>query len=1794
MTLSAVFRWKHPDSTSDMNSRLQTLVPRGIFDGGGLTPGAGLTVNVAPLRALSYDGMLVVENATQTLTVAAGATNYVVIRAKYVTGTSPTVQWEVMTQAAYNADPDRNYLIVVGVVTLAGGAVAVALADVSFLARDVIDPMDRSGFRGITTFAALPAEPPEQNRNGDFYFVTDRETIYWWNDTTSAWEGFDTGSYNVETGAMGDVLVRGERNRIEDGSGVIGGVRPNHDMASEFEVAVIESPAVLDQVGIDAFSAVINGHYVQPYARYIAMPAKPLAGTRYDLIFLEVYREAIVVPENHAFPRNPDGTLTYTISQVSDNVEQRAWLAGVGGDNFDLNELQSDDHSWVVTKYRFGTVQAVGTAALYDNTATAAAAVNIDGINFAAAGATDPDQRIWNAAAVASSADGESWAIPLFVVKRTAAEDHTINDAIQEFRSNVRWMFPVYAVTDTGYGARVVVDSMSRNQPAQTHGSAAITLPPYEKPSGFMHGMDFAITNGVAANTIRIQEGSYCRIRMRGVEDHVRFVGSPDLDVLTPPGGVGYDRTLVYIKMSQTLYADDMLTVTGSFVSTRHRPYFPSSPAPAPLQALGYKRGFITYELVASNLGAASRELDEDDSMVAEGWTKGDASLAFFGKQYEDGGIWSRAAVIDADDRIHPNLYEWAIPVCLIHRRNTGAWTYNTNPNGTTATRPDDRTDATVIHADDLVDLRRLVDVDAASLKDMLEGDIDKLMKGTLRTRMAEKWAGTAGAAGNVAGSRILQTDIADVGAAGIGFSMPSVNATKKLWSDAKEFVPVSCSFDMGGNFSNAYVDFVWGAVTSTIKITAPPGSHICRHLPAVYLTHADSTANTYLQYESDPLFSTRVEFDNDTAPWPTPVEAKVIDATNLVSALVYTDTGWTFDYIGVSVEMDQVGRATVMHNVVDMAAPYAAGDTCVISFWVHYDRTPTGAYAGNYGLAEIPDEVHQVLIDPAGAATEVNVGTLYTNVRMTVTGLATIPITSADVAAASGLAGAHTIVGIDWANVKYSAAPGVALTGITLNNAQTQLDVTWAGVIVPACIVEFTIFFYTANRDKWVEVGKGGKSVRAFYSWGNTAVDLTGVGLPGDPYAFALNTSIWHNAEVADRFVPMPQLWHNNIGLAANWSLLMGPSTGPASYRAGYEYSNMVSVSDLTGLTGRYAMFVYPKWDAPAAAINSELLLSYSYSPYQGVSSTGGAKAVPVTAIPEMKKKLHGTIVENTDFFVSQAGATSVFGGVDGWTGWPARRPNVYLNFFSGRFGAYTQTQLVKGTKASGLLDFGFNADPNALMAGAILRLPFPQDRSMVDAGVYHKGTSDYDIDPGREGVNAGFFSYAPSYPGLLTAYGAGAAETILYDQFVNGIARLAIPGEPKTQSQSRLLAASAFQQDTSAAATDEAYDSTPCAWFIAASEKLLIDGNIDILQGHILGRTLTALDGVTLKVANGTDLFGSSGLRILHPFADTGSPSAHYDAHTISNTYLRGPDIQTLAEGLELTAISEPMFLGTAAGTVLAYYAYAQKAVAPALTIYWDSKIEAYTRGVFNTLLTIDSERTGYLNTLVVQAAAGGEPIGPSYQHGMHTDLIRIPMVSHSSAVGFSGLGTLSAYGYYNDSVQSTSSLKGREIAYPSTWGATTITSVDAHIQASELFHTAYGRGLYLGSATARKNMPVFVPGSGSPLHQVITDAALPEVAAQPPETYPSVPATSAFATSPRVWDKYDHGGPIAYAFYGLMINPSSDDFHGQIMMQITGGPTMGTGSVTGAAYTPDATDGTAVDAFFPSMRPLIKTGQ
>lgn len=1769
MALTSVFRWQHPDSTANLNDRLEYLIQRGIYWGGAVAPGAGLTVVVQPFIGMSFDGMTVAESAAQTLTVHAGQTDYVVLRAKYNalgSPATPTLNWETMSAAAYAVDPERDYLIVFATVTLAGGAVAVLNADISLVLRDVVDPVGRDWFRGQVALPAnLPTAAPIANVTGDFYYVTSELTFYFWDG--AAWVPLNTGSFNSEVSLMNQHLITDEINRIVDGSGVVGGLRPsnNRDFSAETDVAIIENAAVADRMGVNSFSALVNGHFVEAYARDIAFPVKPGIGDRYDLLFLEVWREDVVTPDTWVYERNPTGAVTYTHAQMSDEVEQIQWAAGLAGDNYNLNEIVAHDHDWRVTNWRIAVAQNVPASALYNpnGAAVLAAAANVDGAAWTAppAGA---DDRCWIATSAVTPADGRSWAIPLFVVRRTSAEDHTIGHAIEEFRSGVRYVFPVYPVADTRQSARKALDTVHRGSDAPY----GIDHFPYDKPSGFLTSMDQEVTTG-GGNAITWWDNQF-KVRVRGIEDWVDFIGA-NISVGAAPAA-SYERILVYLKMSITLYAHDDGVLTGHHVSERHRPYVPSSMGN--VRSQGWKRGYVTFETVVENLGAVDvRDTDAAMAAATGSWVRGDVTMAAYGAQYNDGGIWSEAIAIDEDDRIHPYETWWAIPVCLIHRRNSAAWHYSTNYNGTGVNRPDGKISPAVLTPDDIVDLRHTVDLDPSDLKSLMEADIDRAMKGTLRTRLANKWAGPV-AGPTYAGSRVLQTDFIG-NSGGTAYDMTAGDNTRRIWSDGKEFHLVARAFPLSVDYNDpdGLVDYT--ELTGELIIRSPTGAYLCRHLPASVVVDANKVNATYLHYLGPPLWSTREEFSVVAAAYPTPVEAKVINTgTNLEGALDL-GSGSSDPAFAISAWDWTQGALMGTGHAVEMTGTvhsYAANDVAVLAWWVHWDRSPAAPYNINYGLAEIPDEVHSITKGPlTGTPAESNLGTLYTIVRKTVAG-ATTTISAADVQAASGVSGAtFTLLGIandtagqwDPAAV-YDSAPGNNITGVQINSTQDTITVTWGGAI--ACDVDFVVFFYTDLVDTWLEVGRGGKSVRAYFEWHEEDIDLGGV--PAAAHAFSLGQDIWQHAECGGNFYTMPLVFTRAAAGVTPWDQVP-LFEAPSFLEAGYPYSNVVSFTDLSvgAVVQRYVKVVVPVHKTPTSAASDVFQIDYTYTPYQGLSGTGGAKAVPATAVPRLVDMLHGKIEEVADTVATQSGACSYFGGVDGWNGWPARIPYTVQNFLDNRFNAYNQTQLVKETKANGSQDLGVNAGAaENLNCASVMRLPFPANPNMVatiGAVSYPYGTQDYDIDPGREGVSSGYFSYAPGYPSGISSTVSILDYGVVYDQFVNGMTRLSINGASKQQDMTNMVQACEFVAVEQTTPNTSEYNSVGAYWQASASDEIIVDGAIHNMRGHVPGLIATAVHINSDDDPTGYDL------RLMRAGGTSAAPL--WGAAPAS--YLTG--VNTWTAPIVLLAANDTMIC-FCPGTIYYYYVAGSVDVYPLVHAEILASATAGTRLLGSSLVVTESARQSYHKGFLDGV--------PGFSVGGYTDTIRIPLGS-LSASGGSGLVS---YGI------SALTLKGRTIAYPASWVAGDVTAAEALIDESILFHASYGRGVYLGTTTVRSNMPVMVPGSGTPLGLILDDRDHLSKAAQPPDAYPFVPSESIFAPSNKRWAPFDHGGPVAYVFNTMLINPTDDDYSGRIVMQIAGGPTMGTSSGNSTQYTADAVDGTAIDAFWPTGRPLMPSGR
>lgn len=1864
MAITFGFSWQNPDATQTLNDRLRGLVQRGIYYGGGVTPGVGLSVTVAPFLGIGFDGMTLGDTAPPALLVLANQTQYLVVRCRYNALGTPaaiTGTWEVLEASVYAADPEKDYLLVFAVVTL-GPVVVVTSADINMAVRDEVTPVGRAWFRGVAAnAAALPLPPPTRNLVGDHYYVIADNTFYFW--TGAAWTPMTSAGYNAETILHNRDLVDNEIQRLTNGSGVISGTRyglPGFT-GSKLEITAAGTPGVDNSLDIDTFAAVVYGHTVVTKGTTVPLLAHPGPADpdRYDLIFLEVWREAIAVPETHGYGRNPTGALTYTLPQATAVVETLSYQSGVPlgiGDNFDFNTVGATAHTGYVVKWRFGTFTADSTA-LYDPISGLAGwgPLNIDGNAFAAVGS---DPRIWSALAMATSIDTRSWAIPLLVIRRRENETFGINP-IAEYYGGTRYISPVYPVADVAKLSRDLAETAAVQGPLSVTlmDTGGPTLQPNDKPSGFITGMDYQVGPGVAGHTLKFYQDA-AKFRIRGFEDWTRFNVSEF--VLGASGGIGtWRRQFVYVEMSITLYQwddTDTANLPGYYTSKVHRPLIPTSLLGGVVVdgGQGWRRGFVTYRVVTTDFGAVDYR-DADDSMAAAGWTKGDVFLAGSPLASMDGGLWSKAVAIDVDDRIHPFLTQWAIPVALVHRRNSGAWNYATNPNGTGVTRPDDRKVVTTIHPDDLVDLRCTVDLDEATLAKQLTTDFDRNMKGQLRTRMANKWAGTGvGTGPTVAGTRVLQTDKICAVPDAVAFSLAAPpDGCRMIWSDAKEFMPVCAvipdfSNDYNAGHVNPLVPVAYAAAARTLQAYAPDGAHLLRWLPSAFVAGGSGSAN-YLQFNGPPLWSTRELFDRNTVPIPSAAAAKVLKPDGV--GPFYTEenlhdqatVGWLCFDVPTALAAPAMHDASghIISMTETMLTPYPDADVVPLSWWVHYDRNMKDArYAANHGLAEIPDEVHQVIQDPLGANDELHVGTLYTVVRKTtVPGVTWVEVTQADVTAASGTPGVVTLLGIAHEHIRYTSTPAGNIASVILNNAQDTIRITMDAVWGVAQEIDIIVFYETTDVNQWVDIGRGGKSVMGPFCWHQENVDLSALAADG-PVAVPLSvgTSWWRHADVAGMLVEMPIVWQRTAP-GASWYLVRlhranewaaAPPQTPLS--VGYPFSNVLSLSSAwPNASGKPLLKIVVPRSNPT---NTDILVHYTYTPYQGLSNSGGAIVNPIPAgtvttggLTRTKALLHGTVLHNTDWVVTQDGPCSKWGGVDSWTGWPCREPDRYLNFGYSAFADFNSPRIVRPNAQQGLQDT-FGRNTTSTNAAAVLRMPYPGDAYNI---LNYQYIHEYDLDPGREGASCGWFSYAPGYYGSLTCDMVTPGlitSLVLRDQWVNGVTPLGNRAVQPQQDSSTIIPPCGFTSRHLNVALYGDDVLLPVVvqhdyWEFLASEKLSIDASLLLRRNTLLCSTATHMRfwdvpaigaGPPAPELTGGDLFsattaagveGSALLMSSMPFTIGGSGTTA--PVLAADRYLRGferlswPNAWKLGGGFT----DDSVFLCHGCGTIHLFYLSMLLDAQPVLRLWVQASAlgGAVTRKIDGTYVVAENNRAFTSGRNI--ATTSNET--PGLRLTKPIDTLVMPFGASSSRVTDHLTSTANNShqpNYYADSTSAV--LAGMTVQYPDSWDPATITAADALLQASETFNStySYGRGVYLrathlGSTTyARLNMPVLVPGSGTPMNDVFRYTTLPNVTAESPPSVPSAPAESPFARTHRQYDSYDHGGAIAYCGFGFHMNPANAQYTGRVVMQISGGPL---GQVrwpalyeyAESAETPDetSTDGTALDAFWPTGRPILK---
>lgn len=194
MAIRTLLKFRNLDRTKDINDIFVKLIPAGIFDGGNIgTVTNQLKITVSPFKVYSRYGMVVEETSlTNVLSVSAGQTNVVALKAVYVENNDPIVELGVWEIGIFNGLPDIEDYVVFAHIVIPIGAIQVAPSNIDLVPRDDIDKLGRSPFRGVLSNSSIL--PLTQNRIGDFYMVTLGDGT----DPTNLW-GWDGASWVVMT-----------------------------------------------------------------------------------------------------------------------------------------------------------------------------------------------------------------------------------------------------------------------------------------------------------------------------------------------------------------------------------------------------------------------------------------------------------------------------------------------------------------------------------------------------------------------------------------------------------------------------------------------------------------------------------------------------------------------------------------------------------------------------------------------------------------------------------------------------------------------------------------------------------------------------------------------------------------------------------------------------------------------------------------------------------------------------------------------------------------------------------------------------------------------------------------------------------------------------------------------------------------------------------------------------------------------------------------------------------------------------------------------------------------------------------------------------------------------------------------------------------------------------------------------------------------------------------------------------------------------------------------------------------
>lgn len=1044
MTIKAYFEYREQDATRFWNTTNKDVRLKGILDGTGTVSSVSgqLKVTVAPFVAQTYDGMTVVSDDTETLSVTDNETYYIVLYAKYQLYTTPILTLQAMNAATYAAHPEKDYLITFVRLDIPPAAIEVLPADYNGAVRDGYTPSQRDEWRNsVATYAALPTDTQEV-QDGDIRLTLDTHTAWVYNSSTTTWEALSTTSTLENVGGR-QAEYFADWNRAANGDGIIGGndrygTGSTVLFTTDYKLSIHEHANIADTIGIGMIHAVVNGHRVDTrHIDYTLSKAKPVAGTRYDLVYLEVWREETLNPETEQPTTYGGGTVPF--STVRDTLEDLDVNSDeIAGSNFDVNQITTTDNNrYVITRWRVWDMATVDSANLanphYQVDSGAIKPQNIDGNNYSRVAYGIFNQgNIWRASCP-TAYDDYSWAIPLLVIRRTSAEDFTTNDAIKIIRADgYRYVWEVYPTAEVDLGARLNnINSMS-NLSLKKDETKQI------RASGFLNYLDLEY----AANLIRLQSGSVIHV------DGFTYETSSDLQLTLPaapslPTEARHD--LVYLEVTRAMNPDERVpTETDNSVFTYYDFY----------------RGTIFFKHQI-NLAVADVGLN----------TTVDAAMTAAGFSAISPGLYRQSGSTDERSPADNNIF--AIPVALVHRFNQDPWNRATNPNGgASGTRPDSK-DYITPTEDEVLDLRHKVVLPGEDIEGLLQDSQRRLLEGKLHTKMAQHpiWSGYYG-------TRLIeQTSLSVGGMAGARKLPADPNGIRYIWSDAAEQVVFGTSFASNAPYAGTYV--TWSGPPpvgfgATMVINAPSGAYI--------MTGTDG----------NPIFAAQGYTgipNNDDGP----IISDTSNGDNFHNfAPIAADLPW------VQTAWDGSGRPiqyTISARWDNLSAyyidPAGVNSRLHVYYWICYDQTTAGDGHGNsynslnQGLEHVPDEI--ISIENYAGGDDPAIGPLARELTYTNYSGTSLTITSADIAAAyPEFIGTIYIYGAlrIHSDVQKDIAPN------TTTSCDIDLDDSYGSITITPSVpfanenLTIMVIFHDTNIEGWFDFRQHTKSLMGPIFW--------------------------------------------------------------------------------------------------------------------------------------------------------------------------------------------------------------------------------------------------------------------------------------------------------------------------------------------------------------------------------------------------------------------------------------------------------------------------------------------------------------------------------------------------------------------------------------------------------------------------------------------------------------------------------------------------------------------------------------